>query len=552
MQFLVISVLFVVTFSVSAWNMLDPFNLPKLTALFPMSLAIVGLLAGSLIRKDLRERVRVRSKLLVAPMLFLLNLVLLSLIDSRDLSSKLYGTWGRNTGLLAYLSLTFLLLASIILSSQKMVSKVLKCFFFSVSILAIYGALQNFGIEFFNYQIQDSSPVFSTFGNPNFHSAFMGLGALAGTLFLFSGGLRNLTRIGLVGLVLICLFNVYVSSAQGFFVWILGVSFGALLYLLMKKSFILFWSLFSVSLLGVSLMAVGFFNIGPLASYVFNPSVQVRGYYWSAGLKMMFDNPAFGVGLDGYGDWYLRSRSYSAFSYDPDLKSDSAHNLIVDIGASGGLPLLVLYLVILLIAAVSILKHVRNTQVLEWGYIFLCSIWFGYQMQSLISINQLGLGVWGWIFTGLVIGYPNTQPQLSSTNKKSKSSKPINNGLSVPKVPVFFAFAMFILGLMVTVPQYSASTTYYRALQIASVEGVKEGTYVKPYERYRFLYSAAILSQSGFYAESESILKFASNLYPDTYDLWKFYSENPKTDQAQVDIAKEQMRRLDPFKVMRE
>lgn len=551
-QFLVISLLIIVTFSVSSWNMLDPFNLPKLTALLPISLAIVGLLVGGLLWKETRERVCARGKLLIVPLFFMINLILVSLVDSRDLSTTLYGTWGRNTGLLAYLGLTFLLLASIVISSQKIVSKVLKCFLFSASILAVYGALQNFGIEFFNYQTQVTSPVFSTFGNPNFHSAFMGLGALAGTLCLFSGGKRDLTRLALVGLVLIFLFNVYVSSAQGFFVWILGVSFGVLLYLLMKKSFTLFWVMFCSSLLGFSLLILAFFNIGPFASYVFNPSVQVRGYYWFAGLKMMLDNPAFGVGLDGYGDWYLRSRSYSAFSYDPNLQSDTAHNLIVDIGASGGLPLLVCYLMIILIAVVSILKYVRNAQLVQWQYIVLCSIWFGYQMQSLISINQLGLGVWGWVFTGLVIGYPKSQPKPDTSNKKSKLPKSINNNLWAIKAPVISALVMFILGLVAVLPQYSASTTYYRALQIATVEGIEEGTYVKPYERYRFLYSAAILSQNGFHAESESILKFASNLYPNSFDLWRFYAENPKADQAQINTAKEQMRRLDPFNIKRE
>ena len=552
MQILLISVLSVVTLSVSSWNMLDPFNLPKLTLLVPISLSIGGLVFAILLKKKTRESFNVNLKLLVVPVLFIVNLAIVTLIDSRDISSKLYGTWGRNTGLLAYLSLAILLVASIIFSTQQTVSKVLKCFLFTCSILTIYGTLQSFGLEIFNYETQTTSQVFSTLGNPNFHSAFMGLGAIAGCWYLFSGNLKIGFKIGLVGLVLSCLFNVYESSAQGFFVWILGISFGTLLFLFMRKKIVLFWGMLCSSLLGFILLVLGFLNIGPFAPYIFNLSVQIRGYYWMAGLKMMQNNPTFGVGLDGYGDWYLRSRSNSAYSYSPKLKSDTAHNLIVDIGASGGLPLLSLYLAVILLALVCIVIHVKNAQNVELNYIILCSIWFGYQMQSLISINQLGLGVWGWVLTGLIIGYPKSELLYTSPNKKAVITKSPQNKLPSFQLPVSLAFAMFTVGLLITVPQYSASSKYYRALQNATVSGIAEAAYIKPYERYRFLYSAAILSENGFHTESESVLKFASTLYPNSFDLWRMYSENPKANQVQIDLAKSQIKRLDPLNVTSE
>lgn len=268
-----------------------------------------------------------------------------------------------------------------------------------------------------------------------------------------------------------------------------------------------------------------------------------------AGLKMMQNNPIFGVGLDGYGDWYLRSRSNSAYSYSPKLKSDTAHNLIVDIGASGGLPLLSLYLAVILLALVRIVIHVKYRQKIELNYIVLCSIWLGYQMQSLISINQLGLGVWGWVLTGLIIGYPKSELLPTSPKKKAVITKTPQNKLLSFQLPVFTAFVMLMVGLLITVPQYSASSKYYRALQNATVSGIVEAAYIKPYERYRFLYSAAILSENGFHSESESVLKYASTLYPNSFDLWRMYSENPKADQVQIDLAKSQMKRLDPLSI---
>jgi hypothetical protein len=549
MQTFMLSVLFLVTLSISSWNMLDPFNLPKLTILAPLSFSIGGLVLFVLMKKEIRDSLHVNFKLLLVPILFILNLFVITAFDSRDFSTKLYGTWGRSTGLLAYLSLTILLVASIVFSSQVTVNKVLKCFFFTCSILAIYGTFQSFGLDFFNYNSQTTSQVFSTLGNPNFHSSFMGFGALAGSLYLFSRKLKIELKLVFVGLVLLCLLNVYESSAQGFFVWILGIIFGSIMFLFVKKRYLFFWCLLCLSLSGLTLLLMGFFNFGPLGPYVFNLAVQVRGFYWAAGLKMMMNHPTFGVGLDGYGDWYRRSRSSSAYSYDSKLTSDSAHNLILDIGASGGLPLLTLYLGIVLLAMASIVKHVKTAHNVEWSYIILCSIWFGYQVQSMISINQIGLGVWGWIITGLIIGYPKSMPPSTSL-KKSAYLKNLNNSkLSSLKLPISSAFIFFIVGLLISLPAYTASTRYFRALQTSSPTEITKAAYIKPFERHRFFFSIAILSQNGYHTESESILRFATDLYPNSFDLWSAYLDNPSVGQAQLDLAEAQIKRLDPLNV---
>ena len=57
----------------------------------------------------------------------------------------------------------------------------------------------------------------------------------------------------------------------------------------------------------------------------------------------------------------------------------------------------------------------------EFDVIFatIVAAWVAYQAQSLISINQLGLGVWGWSLSGLIIGYElNTRPDAVEGNAK--------------------------------------------------------------------------------------------------------------------------------------
>ena len=140
---------------------------------------------------------------------------------------------------------------------------------------------------------------------------------------------------------------------------------------------------------------------------------------------MITDHPFFGVGMDGFGDWYRRSRSPEAVKFNAGIFTDTAHNIPLDIGASGGLPLLIIYLAIVGLALYSIIKVIKRKSEFDVMFAALVAGWVAYEAQSLISINQLALGVWGWSLTGLIIGYEiNTRDsgpvEVQKTLRKGK------------------------------------------------------------------------------------------------------------------------------------
>jgi O-antigen ligase len=98
------------------------------------------------------------------------------------------------------------------------------------------------------------------------------------------------------------------------------------------------------SFVGFIFLLLGIFNMGPASKYIYETSVQVRGFYWEAAVRIIHQHPLLGVGFDGYGDWFNRARSAEAFKYNSGVVSDSAHNIPLDIGASGGITLLLAYL----------------------------------------------------------------------------------------------------------------------------------------------------------------------------------------------------------------
>ncbi|MEI8025892.1 MAG: O-antigen ligase family protein, partial [Pseudomonadota bacterium] len=172
-----------------------------------------------------------------------------------------------------------------------------------------------------------------------------------------------------------------------------------------KQQFIAYGYAAAVMILGV-VAVLGTLQKGPL-SFVYKRSVSLRGSYWNTGIEMGKTHPFTGVGLDTYGDWYRRSRPPVALIDTPGINtlSNVAHNVVIDFFASGGYPLLLSYLGILGFAFVSIIRVTARRKEYDRVFVGLTAVWLCYEVQSFISINQIGLAIWGWLFTGLLVAY---------------------------------------------------------------------------------------------------------------------------------------------------
>ena len=528
---------------VSPWNSIDPVNLPKLVALGILSTIALGLALSDLrFAKSKKSRI-----LLVVLILFVAQLLLALIFSPDDFSFHLYGTPNRNTGFLAYLFLGFVLFASAASASTE----VLKKFAYSLmgvgTFLGLYGLGQWQGIDFFDYVNAYGSDVFGTFGNPNFQSAFMGITAAVSLTWAIFSQLKLAQRAGLLALCLIAISNVYLSSEQGYLNFLAGFLAAVLVYLFTKKKIILAWAGLALSGLGGLLVMAGILNSGPLADLLYKSSLQARGFYWRAAINMMIERPFFGVGLDGFGNWYRRSRTQTAVESNASVVSDTAHNIPLDIGAGGGIPLLVLYLAILGLALNAIVKVIKRSQDFDPVFASIVAAWVAYQAQSLISINQLGLGVWGWSLTGLLIGYElNTRDktydlQVKPSGKASKKKE------QIPASVLLIAVGAAAIGFVVSLPPYFAANKYYKALQSGDGNLLYESAYLKPYDRTRFLYTAQIMAENKLEDRAIQVLSDASKLYPDSFELWQRWSQIPSATPGQIAKAKAEMKRLDPL-----
>jgi hypothetical protein len=305
-----------------------------------------------------------------------------------------------------------------------------------------------------------------------------------------------------------------------------------------------------VTTLGV-IAALGALQKGPLASLIYKRSVSLRGSYWNAGIEMGLDNLLTGVGMDAYGNNYRRYRSLNAFTEmpGPETISNAAHNVVIDIFAFGGLPLLFAYLLIIGVTLASIIRFTKRNKHYDFMFVTMTSVWICYQVQSLISINQIGLAVWGWLLSGALIAYEIHDRSSSVEIKKSKDFKVHISEIDDLK-GTMAAIAGMVVGVLITLPPLAADVKWLGALKSQNLDTIMSAlkpSYFNPTDSARLVAAVTGLQSNNLNKEALDIARQGVTYNPDFTDAWKMYYYIPIASEAEKKLAKENLIRLDPL-----
>jgi hypothetical protein len=269
------------------------------------------------------------------------------------------------------------------------------------------------------------------------------------------------------------------------------------------------------------------------------------------------DHPLTGVGFDTYGDWYRRARDTQALiTPGPNTVTNAAHNVPFDVFAFGGWPLFVPYLAILLLSVVAIIRVTLRTREYDGIFVTLTTAWVCYQLQSIISINQIGLAIWGWLFGGALIAYEiATRPKKTEETKEGFKNKQAPGRATKPKSSeTIFSSTLIagvgaVVGLLIAAPPYSADSKWRSALTSQNVQKVEEALipgYLNPPNSYKYASAVELLESSKLNDLALKYAKIAVEFNPNHFDSWKvlyFISKSSAEDKA---LALENMKRLDP------
>lgn len=471
-------------------------------------------------------------------------------------SQNLYGVYGRNTGFFTYFFLCGIFLSALSLSRANSYNRIFLGLFFT----GVANVLYCGWVVFFGEIISWSNPygnILGFFGNPNFIGAFLGIWISASVGYFLFSNVSNLKRIGIIALILLALYEVNKSHAvQGVVVTASGLAIVLFFFIRSKTKSELPVIIYSGSVLVLGTIAgLGALQKGPLADIVYKTSVSLRGAYWHAGLEMGMRFPFSGVGMDAYGDWYRRSRSvYSATVLPgPNTVSNSAHNVVIDIFAYGGFPLLISYLGILILGFIAIIKGIRSSRSYDPVFVALVVAWSGYQLQSLISINQVGLVVWGWLITGLLISYIRVRHSVTDT---SNSEKAISNrrGFDTKKSSQFISSPLIagigmVVGFVLAAPPISADMAWVKSTKTGNFLEVQKAltpSYLHPSDSNRLVQFIGILEQNNLSDQAREYALKAVKFNPDNVDSWYALYSVRNSSQAEKDLALQNMRKLDP------
>jgi O-antigen ligase len=523
----------VTTLLVTPFFSYDPINVPRFLSLFVFGLIGFLLLLGS--KKELLG-LKYRKVLIVSVGFIGWSLVAL-LTAEINFTEGFFGVTGRQSGLLAYFALIALMMCSVLSSSLNLQSKLAHLLVWIGLVSGLYGALQSYGGDPFNW-INPYSPVFGFFGNPNFQASFMGMAAVAAVALGLKSAEKLMVRIGFLAFVLLSLFNIYKSkSQQGYLVFLAGIVVVGYLYVRGNSKLKKLGLVYVVaSVLGFVAVLMDILQKSPWSSILYKESVTFRGDFWRAGWKMTLDNPVFGVGLDGYRDYYRASRdAVTALRPGSDAMTDSAHNVFLDISSGGGFPLLIIYTFLIGLTILSAIKVIRRSRGFDVGFAAVLGAWVAYLAQSVISINQLGLAVWGWVLMGSIIGYEiNTREKIEAKSVKS----------AFPTVAIGLGL---IIGLGIGLPLMVADATFRSTVKAGDVLKIEASVRQWPQSVVRMTLAAQILREGNLPERSIVIAREAVEFNPMNYEAWKELSLQPNATESERKQALETMKKLDPF-----
>ena len=541
--FLFIGIPFATVFLLTS-SVTDPVNVTKL---FAAGCVGIGAFAIASVY-GAKEIWRTSKALVIASILFLLAAVNSMIASESPLTQSVYGVFGRQTGFVAYLILVMIAMSAMLLRTQKSFQRIVWALLIAGAINIIYAAWALAFGDFISWN-NPYGNILGLFGNPNFIGAFLGMFITGSIAFAFSSHIAWKYRIAFILLGLIALYEIKESKAiQGLVVTGAGLAMvGFYLVRAKTKGYVLtgIYTL-AVAIAGGFALA-GALQKGPLASIIYKRSVSLRGTYWETGINMGLDRPFTGVGMDSYGNWYRSFRPDRALIDTPGVGTitNAAHNVVIDVFAYGGFPMLISYLAILSIGIWAILKVTLRNRAYDGTFVALATTWLAYELQSIISINQIGLAIWGWVLVGALVAYEYSTREAAPVDTKAKVTKEKELVFS----PQLVGGIGVVIGALIAVPPMSADMKWKSALTSQNVTKVEEAlvpSYLTPRDSARMAQAVILFENSKL---PDLAYKYALEgvaFSPNYFDAWRVLYASTKATQADKDLALANMKRLDP------
>jgi O-antigen ligase len=513
------------------WNK-DGMIIPKLIIMLSSSLYLLPIIIShreSILNSRVLKIATVLQCLLVA------HSLLVMILSTAPLEQQIFGRTGRGLGLITIYSLAVVFIATAVLMQPNFENKIVLGIISSAFISSLYSILQSYGIDLLKWDSKTNG-VIGTLGNPNFQSAFASMALVPSFIYFWTNKKRRYLAI-----ILFIFFSftiIRTQSTQGIIAGFFSTSLVVAIFYWYKNK-VVFWSILVSGSSAAIFAIVGMLNMGPLSSYLYKVSIQSRGDFWRSAFNTANSHPIFGVGLDSFGDYFLRYRDITAANHSFAEYTDNAHNFFLEQAATGGYPFAFLNLVIVILVLFAFIKIQSNSKQFNSVLASLFAPWVAFQMTTVISPGNLVTMFWNAVISGAIVGLYKLIDKPKLTGNTANERKSIVNS--------FMPVLLSILGVIFMLPVFNTDRMQLSAMKKGDANMVMKATYSYPQSTIRYSLIGRELLDSGLTQQSLEISRSGVKFNPNSAGLWALILVNPSATTEERLIAKKKILDLDPL-----
>ena len=258
--------------------------------------------------------------------------------------------------------------------------------------------------------------------------------------------------------------------------------------------------------------------------------------------------------MDALGDWYRRVRDPQAL-LTPGVNTvvNTAHNVFIDMFAFGGWPLFIAYVLLVAYSGYALVRTFIRVNEFDGTFVAIAVAWVGYQVQSVISINQIGIAIWGWLLGGILIAYERATrgyvaEKTNAEKKIEKSFRFAPKNADARVIPASFIAAL--MGLVIVLPPFVSDTKWKSAMNAQSlplIEASMNSSYFNPQNVNRYIMNIRLLEESNLKDLAYKYALEAVAWNPESFESWRFLYFVSKSTPADKELALAKMMELDPL-----
>jgi hypothetical protein len=169
-------------------------------------------------------------------------------------------------------------------------------------------------------------------------------------------------------------------------------------------------------------------------------------------------------------------------------------------------------------------------------------MWIAYLIQASISINNLALGIWGWILPGILLSNLKSEKDLTNESKQVLRNKNRSytdfSGMSAITGAVIFGILGFI--------PFNADTNFRHSLETASKDSILKAATKWPKDTSRMLYAVQVFSDNNLQTDGSNLARQISLYNKYSFNAWSYLYQSNTLSEEEKKRVKLKLLKLDP------